>query len=75
MREGRPSLYRLIPGCCGASREQSREHRGSGPVWSPTPRRSGPTRLGTGAAGRARQGPINGLSDYGPLCQRWLQSV
>ena len=23
-----PVLYPLIPGCCGLSREQSREHRG-----------------------------------------------
>jgi hypothetical protein len=37
MREGRPTLYRLIPGCRGASREQSREHRGSDPGWSRMP--------------------------------------
>jgi hypothetical protein len=36
-REGPPTLYRLIPGGHGRSREQSREHRGSGPVWSRTP--------------------------------------
>ena len=37
MGEGRLTLYWLIPGCCGVSREQSREHR--------APVRSGRRRL------------------------------
>jgi hypothetical protein len=51
-----PSCTRSSPGCRGASREQSREHRGSGPVWSWTPPalRSSATR--DRSAGRARQG-------------------
>jgi hypothetical protein len=54
--EGPPSLYRLIPGCCGASREQSREHRGFGPVRSRTPSalRSSATRDRIGRPGTAR---------------------
>jgi len=32
-----PILYSFIPRCRGASREQSREHRGSGSAWSRTP--------------------------------------
>jgi hypothetical protein len=56
MPKPRPMLFSLIPGCRGASREQSREHRGSGPVWSRTPLalRSSATRDRIGRPGTAR---------------------
>jgi TIR domain len=37
MLQRRPLLYSFIPGRHGASREQSRDHRGSVPVWLRTP--------------------------------------
>jgi hypothetical protein len=45
----RPILYSLIPGCRGASREQSREHRGF---------RSRPVADASGAPVLRDQGPI-----------------
>ena len=44
-------LYSLIPGCCGASREQPREYWGSGPVRSGCLRRSGPSATRDRSAG------------------------
>jgi len=49
MSQRRPILYPLIPGCCGPSREQSREHLGF---------RSRPVADASGAPVLRDQGPI-----------------
>jgi len=57
----RPVLYSLTPGCCGASREQSREHRGF--RFRPVADASGaPVLRGQGPIGRPGTArPINAL--------------
>jgi hypothetical protein len=68
MPKPRPVLFSLIPGCRGASREQSREHRVPVPSGRGRLRRSGPPRPGTdrpAGHGKADQG----LSQCPLLCQ------